>query len=242
MTKIVQVVATVEETLLPVSVTGAPAGAGVAVAYTTQSTSLSLTNTSLGCDVQYKVASGAWLDLERGCGIDIAIDFSTTALYLRRSTIDGGPATCSLSIDGVPVVRVSNQLLALGSAGASTYAALTDKATVDLPATNTPLAAALAGKQAIVTPTPLAVDKTLAVADDGKIYSVSTAITVTVPIGLVPKPQVIFNCPATGSITFICTSAVNGNTTTKTRERAYNFSGVVLTPNAESDSYGLSGV
>lgn len=35
-----------------------------------------------------------------------------------------------------------------GTAGATTYAALTDKTTVDLPATNTPLATALSGKQA----------------------------------------------------------------------------------------------
>ena len=117
MTKFVQVVATVEEAAIAaVAVTGAPGGAGDAVVYTTQSSAATLSNTSRGCDVQYKVGGGAWTDLERGCGIDLAIDFSTTSLYLRRSTLDGGPATCSLSIDGMPVVRVANQIL--GGAGA----------------------------------------------------------------------------------------------------------------------------
>lgn len=162
MTKFVPIVATVSETsLAAVAVTGAPGGAGDAVVYTTQSSAATLSNNSRGCDVQYKVGSGAWTDLERSCGIDLAIDFSTTPLYLRRSTLDGGPATCSLSIDGMPVVQVANQTLGSGGGGASTFAALTDKTTVDLPLVNTPLAGALATKAVALAPVTLSTTTTL---------------------------------------------------------------------------------
>lgn len=108
MTKIVQIAATVEETPLTVDVTGAPGSAGVAVSHTAKSSSVTLSNTSRGCDMQYKVGSGSWVDLERGCGIDLPIDFSATSLYLRRSTLDGGPATASLNVEGLPTLSVSN--------------------------------------------------------------------------------------------------------------------------------------
>lgn len=108
MTKIVQIAATVEETTLTVDVTGAPGSAGVAVSHTAKSSSVTLSNTSRGCDMQYKVGSGSWADLERGCGIDLPIDFSATSLYLRRSTLDGGPATASLNVEGLPTLNVSN--------------------------------------------------------------------------------------------------------------------------------------
>lgn len=213
MTKFVQVVATVEETALAaVAVTGAPGGAGDAVAYTTQSSAATLSNTSRGCDVQYKVGGGAWTDLERGCGIDLAIDFSTTSLYLRRSTLDGGPATCSLSIDGMPVVRVANQTL--GGGGASSTESLSGP-------------------------------RTITADDDQKQFTCITALTVTCPNGLSPKPSTIFFPPATGNLTLTPAGGATLNGSASPITRAFtgtNKLGVALIPNPyDVNDYTVSG-
>ncbi len=118
MAKKIQISADVEVTPLTVAVTAAPGSAGVAVAYSLASSAVTVTNTSLACDVQYKVDSGAWMELERNDGKELQINLASSALYLRRVGLDGGLATVCLSIDGLPTIR----------AGAATVAQLATNA------------------------------------------------------------------------------------------------------------------
>lgn len=210
MTKIVRIAATVEETTLPVDVTGVPGGAGVAVAYTTKSTAVTVSNNSLGADVQYKIGSGSWLDLERGCGADVAINFSATSLYLRRATLDGGPASVSLNIEGLPTLIV----------GATSVFTKAD-----------------------ARPIPLSGDLVVTAQDDGKVYACTTALTMTFPAGLSPRPAVVGIPPPTGNLSFAVSGGaqVNGATSTLTRSRSSNPAGVVIQPYVDSDGYGASG-
>jgi hypothetical protein len=85
---------------------------------------------------------------------------------------------------------------------------------------------------------------TVAVEDDGKVFTCTTALTITIPAGLSPRPSFIVNPPATGDVSIAVTGGaqVNGGTSTLTRSRASNFAGVVIVPYPESDGYGLSGV
>ncbi len=90
---------------------------------------------------------------------------------------------------------------------------------------------------------PLRNDIVLSRADDQKIYACMTALTVTVPAGISPRPSAVFIPPATGNLS-IATSGgaqINGATTTLTRGRSSNPAGIVIQPYAESDGYGVSG-
>lgn len=84
---------------------------------------------------------------------------------------------------------------------------------------------------------------TLAAADDGKVFNVTTAITVTIPNGLSPRPNVAFVPPPTGNLSIAVTGGanINGAATTLTRARSANPAGFVVTPYTESDGYGVSG-
>ena len=84
---------------------------------------------------------------------------------------------------------------------------------------------------------------TLAASDDGKVFNVTTAITVTFPAGLSPKPNVGFVLPPSGSLTIAVSGGanINGATTTLTRARSANPAGIVVQPYTESDGYGVSG-
>jgi len=79
--------------------------------------------------------------------------------------------------------------------------------------------------------------------DDGKVFTCTTALTITVPELLSPRPSFIVNAPPTGNVSLDPTGAaqLNGATTTLTRSRANNPAGFVVTAYAESDGYGVSG-
>ena len=124
--------------------------------------------------------------------------------------------------------------------GATTFAALTDKASADLPAINTPLATAL-------NPTPVSISAmtALAATDNGKVYSCSTAFSTNVPDGLTPRPSSVFFPPATGNLTLTPTggATINGSASPVTRAfTGSNKLGVALIPNPyDAHDYTLSG-
>ena len=95
------------------------------------------------------------------------------------------------------------------------------------------------------TPVPVTVSvgRNLTVADDGKVLDIITALTLVVPVGLSPRPNVVFILPPTGNLSIAPSGGalLNGATATLTRSRATNPAGVVLTPYTESDGYGVSG-
>ena len=89
----------------------------------------------------------------------------------------------------------------------------------------------------------LSANYTLTPADDQKQFTCTTALTITVPELLSPRPSFIVNAPPTGNVSLDPTGAaqLNGATTTLTRSRANNPAGFVVTAYAESDGYGVSG-
>ena len=86
-------------------------------------------------------------------------------------------------------------------------------------------------------------DYTVTAADDGVIFNCTTALTITIPELLSPRPSFIVNPPATGNVSLDPTGAaqLNGAGTTLTRSRANNPAGVAVVAYAESDGYGVSG-
>lgn len=85
---------------------------------------------------------------------------------------------------------------------------------------------------------------TIAASDDGKRFRCTTALTITIPAALVPRPEFTVMPPSTGnlSIAFSGGSQGNGAATTITRTRASNPAGVVITPWPDvTDGYGVSG-
>ncbi len=132
-----------------------------------------------------------------------------------------------------------------GSGGATTFAALTDKATVDLPAVNTPLAAALSAKANATVEATISANRTITSADDGGIFPCTTALTITVPGGLTPRPGFIPVPPPTGNLTLTPSGAatLNGAATPIVRTFASNRNGVLVTPNPHDvNDYSVSGV
>ena len=89
----------------------------------------------------------------------------------------------------------------------------------------------------------ISTDTLLTAADDQRIFTCTTALTITVPELLSPRPSFIVNAPPTGNVSLDPTGAaqLNGATTTLTRSRANNYAGFVVTAYAESDGYGVSG-
>ena len=89
----------------------------------------------------------------------------------------------------------------------------------------------------------ISTDTVLTAADDQRIFTCTTALTITVPELLSPRPSFIVNAPPTGNVSLDPTGAaqLNGATTTLTRSRANNPAGFVVTAYAESDGYGVSG-
>lgn len=91
---------------------------------------------------------------------------------------------------------------------------------------------------------PLSGNITLRTTDDGLLFSASTALTITVPQDLVPKPTVAVIPPPSGdvSVAFTGTATGNGAGTTLTRARSSNPSGFVIMPYPEAgDGYGVNG-
>lgn len=112
MAKTISISAEVDTTAVNVAVTAAPGSAGIAVAYAMPSSSVTLTNTSGGADVQYQVGGGAWKTLERNSGITLQANLSTEAIKLRRAVWEGGACSAELAIDSVPYIRAGNTALA----------------------------------------------------------------------------------------------------------------------------------
>lgn len=90
----------------------------------------------------------------------------------------------------------------------------------------------------------LVADRVLTAADDGKRFAAQSALTVTIPAGLVPQPEVVIQCPPTGNLSIAVSggATINGATTTLTRARSANFAGVAIVRNIDAaNSYGVSG-
>jgi hypothetical protein len=79
--------------------------------------------------------------------------------------------------------------------------------------------------------------------DDGKVFNCTTALTITIPASLSPRPSFIVNPPASGNVSIAVSGGanINGATTTLTRARSANVAGFAVVPYAESDGYGVSG-
>ena len=82
---------------------------------------------------------------------------------------------------------------------------------------------------------PLTRNKTIEPPDDDKCYAPLTAITITFPAGLIPRPTVCIMPPPTGVVS-VTTSAG-----TVTRSRANNPGGFVVAAYQDADGYGVSG-
>lgn len=92
-------------------------------------------------------------------------------------------------------------------------------------------------------PSLLSSNYTVKALDNNRIYYCTTALTVTVPAGLSPRPSVIFLPPPSGNLSIAVSGAttLNGAATTLTRTRAANPSGVVLFAYLDAEGYGVSG-
>lgn len=90
---------------------------------------------------------------------------------------------------------------------------------------------------------PLSVNRTITAADDGKVFACTTALTVTFPAALSPRPAVVFMLPPTGNVSIAVSggATLNGATSTINRARSSNPAGVVVQPYQETDGYGVSG-
>ena len=97
--------------------------------------------------------------------------------------------------------------------------------------------------QIVAEVVPLAEGITLNKDDDGVVFAASTAITITVPGGLVPKPSVVIVPPASGnlSVAFSGGATGNGAGTTLTRTRTANPAGILIQPYNDANGYGVSG-
>ena len=89
----------------------------------------------------------------------------------------------------------------------------------------------------------ISTDTLITAADDGRTFNCTTALTITVPELLSPRPSFIVNPPASGNVSLDPTGAaqLNGAGATLTRSRASNPAGIAVVAYAESDGYGVSG-
>ena len=92
-------------------------------------------------------------------------------------------------------------------------------------------------------PLTLSGNYTVTSADDRKTYTCNSALTITIPANLSPRPSFIVNPPASGNVSIAVSGGanINGATTTLTRARSANAAGFAVVPYAESDGYGVSG-
>lgn len=92
-------------------------------------------------------------------------------------------------------------------------------------------------------PVTLSADYTVTAADDSAVFTCTTALTITVPELLSPRPSFIVNAPASGNVSLDPTGAaqLNGAGTTLTRSRSSNPAGIAVVAYSESDGYGVSG-
>lgn len=151
----------------------------------------------------------------------------------------------SVVINSASQINPLTGAAANASAGATSFSALTDKATADLPATNTPLANALAGKAAVdPASTPLSALRVITALDDRARFTCTTALPMEVPLGLSPPPSWVVFPPASGVVTITPTGGakINGSTSPITRAFANNRLGVWFVPNPyDANDYSVSG-
>lgn len=86
--------------------------------------------------------------------------------------------------------------------------------------------------------------RTITADDDQKQFTCITALTVTCPNGLSPRPSVIAVPPAAGNLTLTPTggATLNGSASSITRTFANNRLGVAITPNPyDVNDYTVSG-
>lgn len=90
---------------------------------------------------------------------------------------------------------------------------------------------------------PVASSFSLTSADDGKVFSCTAALTITIQATLSPRPSVIVIPPPSGNVSIAVSGGakLNGATTTLTRSRASNLAGVAVVPYVDADGYGVSG-
>jgi len=91
--------------------------------------------------------------------------------------------------------------------------------------------------------TTLSGNYTLKASDDGQSFKCLSALTISIPDGLSPRPTITAIPPPSGnlSIAMLGSETVNGATTTLTRTRANNPAGIALAGYKDAAAYGLSG-
>ena len=87
---------------------------------------------------------------------------------------------------------------------------------------------------------PINGNYTISSFDDRKSFACTTALTVTIPTGLSPRPSVCILPPPTGNLLSI-TGPLNGSSQTLTRTRGSNVAGVAINAYPDADNYGVSG-
>ena len=95
----------------------------------------------------------------------------------------------------------------------------------------------------VTKPIPLSSNLTLSSTDDGKIYEATGSLTVNIPAGLLPRPQVIIIPPPSGIVTVVAGGGVtmNGFGTSIARARTNNVAGFGIYPYLAVDAYAVSG-
>lgn len=89
----------------------------------------------------------------------------------------------------------------------------------------------------------LAGNYTLQATDDQQSFDCASALTISIPDGLSPRPTITVTPPPTGNVSFAMLGAetLNGALTTLTRARSANVGGVVLKGYTDAATYGLTG-
>lgn len=178
--------------------------------------------------------------------------------YCSRSMSSGGNAQVSFHVGLAAPVAVGDKISVyspkimpkpatsaapgiVALATASMYPAVADDIAVTPDYLETALAATVEGD---IRET-LSVSRVLSSEDDGTLFDCTTALTITIPEGLNPRPNVAFVLPPFGEVTFSVEDGspvtINGGSLNLTRTRADNRAGVALVAYVESDAYGLSG-
>jgi len=88
---------------------------------------------------------------------------------------------------------------------------------------------------------PLSGPYTLQSSDDGKSFYCTTPLTITIPVGLLPRPSCLVMPPPSGVVTFTGVAQLNGSPQSLTRARTANPAGVPLNPWPDVDGFGLGG-
>lgn len=84
---------------------------------------------------------------------------------------------------------------------------------------------------------------TLKASDDGQRFSCTTALTITIPDGLSPRPSITVTPPASGNLTITMAGSeqVSGASSATRARGTTNPAGVALTGYKDTAGYGLSG-